>query len=88
MPVGTLKVDRSFVADIQADSLAQALIGGLVQLGQAFGFEIVVEGIETAAPHSLLLQLGCQFGHGHLFARPLDAEAATKALTAGLAVAA
>jgi diguanylate cyclase (GGDEF)-like protein/PAS domain S-box-containing protein len=72
-PVDILKMDRSFLREgstPDSNSLATAVVG----LGATLDLEVVAEGIEVAEHAETLRGLGCQFGQGFLFARPLDAE--------------
>jgi diguanylate cyclase (GGDEF)-like protein len=70
LPVDILKLDRSFLRDG-----APALTAGIVGLGAALQLAVVAEGIETEDQWYALQALGCDYGQGFLFARPLDAEA-------------
>lgn len=70
LPIDVLKLDRSFVADIETDVRQRAMVHAVVQLAAALGVEVVAEGIEAAGQRDLLRQLGCQYGQGYLFARP------------------
>ena len=70
LPVDILKLDRSFLRDG-----APALTAGIVGLGAALQLAVVAEGIETEDQWYALQALGCDYGQGYFFARPLDAEA-------------
>ena len=70
LPVDILKLDRSFLRDG-----APALTAGIVGLGAALQLAVVAEGIETEDQWYALQALGCDYGQGFFFARPLDAEA-------------
>jgi len=74
LPVRTLKIDQSFVAGLGIDSNDRAIVDSIIRLAQAFGLEIVAEGVETQAQAQLLLKLGCHRAQGFLFAEPLDAH--------------
>jgi diguanylate cyclase (GGDEF)-like protein/PAS domain S-box-containing protein len=74
-PVDVLKVDRSFVSALGRDPEDAALTHAIVKLGQTLRLRIVAEGIETAAQLAELQALGCEYGQGYLFARPLAADA-------------
>src|SRR6185312_4202330 len=63
MPVTTLKIDRSFVADGNAEGLITAMI----RMAEAVGLQPVAEGIETEQQRAFLLELGCPLGQGYLF---------------------
>ncbi len=69
-PVDVLKLDRSFLT--QGDP---ALIAAVVVLGQGLALEVVAEGIEETEQWETLSSLGCEYGQGYLFARPMDAAA-------------
>ena len=70
LPVDILKLDRSFLRDG-----APALTAGIVGLGAALQLAVVAEGIETEDQWYALQALGCDYGQGFFFSRPLDAEA-------------
>jgi EAL domain-containing protein (putative c-di-GMP-specific phosphodiesterase class I) len=73
LPVDTLKIDRSFVEGLGADSHAPAIVQSIVALAKALNLSVTGEGVETPAQHAQLRELGCDRGHGYLFARPLAA---------------
>lgn len=70
LPIDTLKIDRSFVERMQADSRAAALIQGLITLGKNMQMQIIAEGVETRAQHQQLLDYGATSGQGFYYARP------------------
>ncbi|WP_051798409.1 putative bifunctional diguanylate cyclase/phosphodiesterase [Catenuloplanes japonicus] len=72
-PVDILKIDRSFVDGITADSGDATLAEAVVQLGRTLHLQTVAEGIETADQWTTLRELGCEYGQGYLFARPVAA---------------
>jgi diguanylate cyclase (GGDEF)-like protein len=74
LPVDTLKIDRSFVADITEATTAKTLVSTVVSLGRAFGMRTVAEGVETQAQLQALKQVGCDQAQGYLFARPSPAS--------------
>ncbi len=71
LPVSILKVDRSFVADIDTDPDAYAVAAAVVGLAQAYRLQVVAEGVETAAQVRCLTEIGCGYGQGYLFSRPV-----------------
>lgn len=76
-PVGTLKIDRSFVSPLPGDARQTAIVASVVTLARHMRLNVVAEGIETAAQARTVAELGCEFGQGFLFSRPLaPAEAA------------
>ncbi|HET7775614.1 MAG TPA: bifunctional diguanylate cyclase/phosphodiesterase, partial [Azospira sp.] len=73
-PVTRLKVDRSFVQDLEADADNAAIVRAIVNLSHGLGLRVVAEGVETHGQRDFLHSLGCQSAQGFLFARPLPAE--------------
>lgn len=71
-----LKIDRSFVVDLERDARAVAIVESVIRLGQGRGLEIIAEGIETQTQWDLLRDMGCNFGQGYLIARPMPAHLA------------
>jgi diguanylate cyclase (GGDEF)-like protein len=77
LPLSTLKIDRAFVAamDAQPNSgKAQAIVLAIVQLGRAIGAQTVAEGIETQSQLETLKRLGCHVGQGFILSHPLTLE--------------
>jgi EAL domain-containing protein (putative c-di-GMP-specific phosphodiesterase class I) len=74
-PIDKVKVDKSFVNNMVNDPNARAIIQAVVGIASAMDMQIVVEGIETAEQHQACLDLGCDYGQGYLFSRPLDFSA-------------
>jgi EAL domain-containing protein (putative c-di-GMP-specific phosphodiesterase class I) len=83
----TLKVDRSFVADLSADSSDLEIVSGIIQLARALKIEVIAEGIELVAQRRLLCEMGCDFGQGFLFCKPLSVEQFERNMFAGAPVA-
>jgi diguanylate cyclase (GGDEF)-like protein len=73
--VDALKIDRSFVDGFGADREGPVLVRAIIELGQALGLEIVAEGIERVDQLGPLRALGCRFGQGYLFSRPMEPDA-------------
>jgi diguanylate cyclase (GGDEF)-like protein len=71
-PIGALKIDRSFVADLtRADGQgSQAVVRAILALAHSLGLDVVGEGIETVDQRDMLNALGCGYGQGFLFAYP------------------
>lgn len=74
LPVDTVKLDRSLVQGVTHDRKLQSLVGAVAHLSRGFEFEIVAEGIEDAATGACLEALGCRFGQGFHYARPMPAS--------------
>lgn len=68
-PVGLLKIDRSFVADLGQDPEDEAIARAIISLAAALGVQVVAEGVESGAQESLLLAYGCDFGQGYLYGK-------------------
>jgi diguanylate cyclase (GGDEF)-like protein len=79
-PFQTLKIDRSFVKDLHANSQDLAIVNAVITLGQGLNLNIVAEGVETAEIRDLLKNLGCEYIQGYLYSRPVPAAEATKLL--------
>jgi len=75
LPVSVLKIDRSFVDGIDTDPEAYAVAEAVVRLGQAYRLHVVAEGIETAGQARCLAEMGCAYGQGYHFARPMPGPA-------------
>ena len=71
--VGELKIDRSFVFDLESSKDARAVVDAIVRLAQALGLKVVAEGVETEAQGAILRSLGCDELQGYLFAKPMSA---------------
>jgi len=74
-PLDILKIDRSFTAALHADNQGGSIAGAIVSLAGALGLETVAEGIEDIEQSRQLEQLGCTYGQGFLFSRPLPPAA-------------
>ena len=73
-PIDILKVDKSFVDDVGESDKALALTKAIVQLGKSLNLDTVAEGIEKSHQLDGLRALGCRYGQGFLFARPVAPE--------------
>lgn len=74
-PLDGLKIDRSFVTDLIADSDDAAIVGSTIGLSKQLGLTVVAEGIENRATADFLVSMGCEEGQGYFFGRPMPAEA-------------
>lgn len=75
LPVDTLKIDKSFVLDLGSNPGDLAIVRAVIALAEAFGLEVVAEGVESATAARTLLQHGCHRAQGFLLSRPLPADA-------------
>jgi diguanylate cyclase (GGDEF)-like protein/PAS domain S-box-containing protein len=73
-PVDVLKIDRSFISDIEHDRGDTAIVDAIVNLGTSLELTIVAEGVETPSQAKLLIDRGCRFGQGFLLGRPAPFE--------------
>jgi cyclic di-GMP phosphodiesterase Gmr len=76
LPIDVLKIDRSFVKDMVGNRDKIALIRAIISLAGALGMETTAEGIEQPAMAKELARLGCHYGQGYYFARPLTSSEA------------
>ena len=74
LPLNRLKLDRSFVMDIEREAGDAAICKATIQLANSLGLEVVAEGVETQAQHAFLRSLGCDIAQGYLIARPMPAD--------------
>ena len=72
-PATTLKIDQSFVRGLGHDKFDLAIVRSLLDMSRMMGLDVIVEGIETTEQRDRLIEIGCRFGQGSLFARPLQA---------------
>lgn len=72
--IDTLKIDQSFVSQLEHSEQIRVLVRTIIQMGQSLGLTLLAEGIETQAQYELLKEWGCDEGQGYLFARPMPAD--------------
>ncbi len=74
LPVDTLKIDRGFVRDLGTNPGDLAIVRAVIALAEAFGLELVAEGVESAGAARTLLEHGCHRAQGYLISRPVTGE--------------
>ncbi|WP_432572672.1 putative bifunctional diguanylate cyclase/phosphodiesterase [Kineococcus sp. SYSU DK005] len=74
LPVGVLKVDRSFTGAVLADAAATAVVATVLRLGESLGCQVVVEGVEDRDTLAALTALGCRYAQGPHLGRPAPAH--------------
>jgi diguanylate cyclase (GGDEF)-like protein len=74
LPARQLKIDRSFVCDIEHKQDARAVVDAVVRLAHALGLRVVAEGVETVGQHNILMAMGCDELQGFFYAHPLPAD--------------
>ena len=74
MPVDALKIDRSFVGNMETDAFSQSIVKTVVTLAHTLNLRVIAEGAETRQQFDLLKAAGCDYGQGYFFAKPLPAD--------------
>ena len=74
LPIDQLKIDQSFVQDIEVNKFDCAIARTVLTLGQSLGLEIIAEGVEQRGQRDMLVSLGCKLFQGYFFARPMPVE--------------
>jgi len=80
-PVDTLKIDRSFISAMDHDLETYEIVRIIRQLAHSLGLKVVAEGIETPEQMTMLKRIGCEFGQGYLFSKPVSSDAIEQLLT-------
>jgi EAL domain-containing protein (putative c-di-GMP-specific phosphodiesterase class I) len=75
LPIRELKIDRSFMRDVERDPSARAIVTTVVRVGQSLQLTVVAEGVETDVQRNLLAELGCDVVQGFLYAPALSPQA-------------
>jgi EAL domain-containing protein (putative c-di-GMP-specific phosphodiesterase class I) len=84
VPVDGVKIDKSFVADMQRDPDDLALTTAIIAMAHALGITVVAEGIEQQAQFELLAQRGCDLGQGYWLSHPVTATEVVRMIESGL----
>ncbi len=79
-PVKKLKIDRTFIKDLEHQSDDRAIVAAVIALSNSLQLQVVAEGVETEEQYQLLRESGAQFAQGFLFSRPLPADMAEQLL--------
>lgn len=79
-PLDTLKIDRSFISQIDSDGEQLEIVHTIVTLAWNLGMDVIAEGVETAKQLAQLKALKCEYGQGFFFSKPMDTTAATALL--------
>jgi diguanylate cyclase (GGDEF)-like protein/PAS domain S-box-containing protein len=80
-PIGTLKIDQSFVRDLSSDANDATLVRTIIDMGKSLGLEVIAEGVESSEQLEFLRRHGCYFAQGRLFADALEARQLLALLT-------
>jgi EAL domain-containing protein (putative c-di-GMP-specific phosphodiesterase class I) len=71
LPIDVLKLDRSFIADLTSDANSYSMVRAIRKLAEDFHIDIIAEGVETIEQVKLLKKIGCEYGQGYYFSKPL-----------------
>ena len=80
-PIDMLKIDRSFVAELEANNDDAAICAAIIAMAHQLGLVVVAEGIETPQQLEYLRDQGCQLGQGYLLGKPVAAAEATAVIS-------
>jgi diguanylate cyclase (GGDEF)-like protein len=75
LPAEEIKIDRSFVMDIENSQDARSVVDAVIKLAHALSLRVVAEGVENQRQQEILAQMGCDEMQGYLFAKPMSARA-------------
>jgi EAL domain-containing protein (putative c-di-GMP-specific phosphodiesterase class I) len=81
-PIDSLKIDRSFVADVPGDSGNTAITQAIMAMAHSLGLKVIAEGVESEEQFAFLRAHGCEELQGYFFSKPVTAEEATAMLRA------
>jgi diguanylate cyclase (GGDEF)-like protein/PAS domain S-box-containing protein len=81
LPVNKLKIDRTFIKDLEVSSRTRAIVDSVVHLAQGLKMQVVAEGVETPGQLNLLREFNCSYLQGYLFSKPVSAEVAAEVLS-------
>jgi PAS domain S-box-containing protein len=79
-PADVIKIDRSFITHMDSDDEARKLVHLIIDFAHTVNLKVIAEGVEVAAHRDQLKSLGCEFGQGYFFSRPVDPEGVEKLL--------
>jgi len=79
-PIDNLKIDQSFVAQMKPAGDSLEIVRSIITLAHSLGKQVIAEGVETGEQLALLRSLGCDYGQGYLFSKPLETDAVGKLL--------
>ncbi|HEY5340885.1 MAG TPA: EAL domain-containing protein, partial [Candidatus Aquilonibacter sp.] len=74
LPISAVKIDRTFIRDVDGDSQDRAIVRAIVALARSLDLDIIAEGVETASQWAFISELSCQRAQGFHFSRPVSAE--------------
>jgi diguanylate cyclase (GGDEF)-like protein/PAS domain S-box-containing protein len=78
LPVTEIKIDKSFITTMMADSASVSIVRSIIELGHNMGLKVVAEGVETREPWDTLVKLGCDMAQGNFLCPPIPAADLTR----------
>jgi EAL domain-containing protein (putative c-di-GMP-specific phosphodiesterase class I) len=73
LPLDYVKIDRSFITAMSGESAGESMVGAIIQIARILHLTVIAEGIEAEADELRLRALGCRFGQGYRYGKPLPA---------------
>lgn len=83
LPMDVIKIDRSFICEINENKRSKAVLSSIIQMGKQLDLPMVIEGVENEGHHTFLREAGALYGQGYYYQRPMEKEAFLKLLTHG-----
>jgi len=83
LPLDQLKIDQSFVRELESDSSDEVIVRTIIDMARNFGLNVIAEGVETEAQREILHRNGCFDYQGYLFSKPLPLQAFQALLQSG-----
>lgn len=83
LPIKMIKLDRSFILDIESNPASQMIVNTLVQLAKKMNLSVTVEGVENSLQELHLKNIGCEYAQGYLYSKPVPAEQFEQLLRSG-----
>ncbi len=80
LPITLLKLDRSFITDIQHDNIAYEIVSAVISIAKSKKIKTIAEGVENPKQEEILRKAGCDYGQGFLYGKPMPAEELGKML--------
>jgi diguanylate cyclase (GGDEF)-like protein len=74
LPVQTLKIDQSFIANLSESDTTERVVQAIVALGRAMKLDVIAEGVETDRQYAIVRRLGCDYVQGYFIAKPMSAH--------------
>ena len=74
LPITLLKLDRSFITDIESDNIAYEIVSAVIRIAKSKKIETIAEGIENKNQEEILRKAGCDYGQGYLYGKPMPAN--------------